>query len=435
VASGALTYYFTELRGLSLQWTGVAWLLFGIWNAINDPFFGWISDRTRSSLGRRLPYIRYGAPLFALSFILFWIELPGTQGNQSALFAQMLLALYLFDTLYTAIATSVYIMPYEMAISNQARSTIFLWKILLSVFWVAVPLILERTIKPDIGDLPGLALFRMVMIVLGIAMGGVVYLSSFFYREKRFTQAQEQLPFIKSLKECFSNRAFVIFETLSFTGIFAQTALMQGLWLYFDEINVPPAPLYSALAVGVILGVILWVNRRDAWGVKTCVRWMTLLFAAGCFLVLLFGRSTPLAALGFFLFGTGFAGGMYLIPLMNGDVIDIDEHRTGLRREGIYAGVNSFITKPAISVAQWAMLTILAAYGYNPDLAKGAQSFQAETGILVAWALPTGSLLLLCFLALRWYPLNGPTWEAIKRQLSVGHAEKERRYLREHLSG
>ena len=204
---------------------------------------------------------------------------------------------------------------------------------------------------------------------------------------------------------------------------------MQGLWLYFDEVNESPLPLYSALAVGAVLGLILWVDRRDAWGVKTCVRWMTLLFAAGCFLVLLLGRSVPLSALGFFLFGTGFAGGMYLIPLMNGDVMDIDEHRTGLRREGMYAGVNSFITKPAISLAQWAMLTILAAYGYDPSLAKGAQSFQAQTGILVAWALPTGSLLLLCFLALRWYPLSGSTWEAIKRKLSLEHVQKERRYL------
>jgi GPH family glycoside/pentoside/hexuronide:cation symporter len=75
-------------------------------------------------------------------------------------------------------------------------------------------LVLERTIKPDIGDLPGLALFRMVMIGLGIAMGAVIYLSSFFYREKRFTQGQKQLPFFKSLKECFPNRSFVIFETI-----------------------------------------------------------------------------------------------------------------------------------------------------------------------------------------------------------------------------
>jgi len=58
-------------------------------------------------------------------------------------------------------------------------------------------------------------------------------------------------------------------------------------------------------------------------------------------------------------------------------------------------------------------------------LAKGAQSFQAETGILVAWALPTGSLLLLCSLALRGYPLSGSTWEAIKGKLSLEHAQKE----------
>jgi GPH family glycoside/pentoside/hexuronide:cation symporter len=121
----------------------------------------------------------------------------------------MLLALFLFDTLYTAIATSVYIMPYEMAISNRARSSIFLWKILFSVFWVAVPLVLERTIKPDISDQAGLALFRLVMIVLGIGMGVVIYLSSFYYREKHFTRDQEQFPFFKSLKECFSNRALL----------------------------------------------------------------------------------------------------------------------------------------------------------------------------------------------------------------------------------
>lgn len=282
IASGAFTYYFTELRGLSLEWTGIAWLAFGIWNATNDPLFGWISDRTHSKLGRRLPYIRYGAPLFALSFILFWIDIPGTQSSQWELFLQMLLALFLFDTFYTAIATSVYIMPYEMAVSNQARSTIFLWKIIFSVFWVAVPLVIERTIKSDTGDLPGLALFRMTMIILGLTMGLIIYLSSFYYREKHFTQELSQFPFIKSLRVCFSNRAFIIFETISFTGIFAQTALMQGLWLYFDEVNNSPIPLYIALAIGVVLGVIFWFNRRDECGVKNRVRGMTLSFAMGC---------------------------------------------------------------------------------------------------------------------------------------------------------
>ena len=113
----------------------------------------------------------------------------------------------------------------------------------------------------------------------------------------------------------------------------------------------------------------------------------------------------------FFIFGIGFAGGMYQIPLMNGDVVDMDEQRTGLRREGMYAGVNSFITKPAISLAQAVLLWLLGAYGYDQALGKGLQSASAETGILMSWTLVPGLLLLLCFVVPRWYPLAGPAWE------------------------
>ena len=118
--------------------------------------------------------------------------------------------------------------------------------------------------------------------------------------------------------------------------------------------------------------------------------------------------------------------GMYLIPLMNGDVVDMDEHRTGLRREGMYAGVNCFITKPAISLAQAVVLWFLSGYGYDQALAKGSQSATAETGILMGWVLVPGVLLFLCFIALYWYPLDGAAWDGIKARLEEVHAEKER---------
>src|SRR5512138_3125999 len=58
---GALTYYFTIWRGLDQTLAGYIWILFGLWNAINDPLFGYLSDRTKHNLGRRIPYIRFGA--------------------------------------------------------------------------------------------------------------------------------------------------------------------------------------------------------------------------------------------------------------------------------------------------------------------------------------------------------------------------------------
>jgi GPH family glycoside/pentoside/hexuronide:cation symporter len=431
VAASALTYYFVKLRGLETGLAGIVWLIFGIWNAINDPLLGYISDRTRTKIGRRRPYIRYGSPLFALAFILFWVYLPGSEGHQNLLFIQMLVALFLYDTLYTSIATNIYIMPYEMAVSNKARSTIYIWKIIFMVFTLVVPMALER-FKPDVGDVAGIISFRWLMIGFGIGMAALIFASTFFYREKHFAQEQQQPPFFTAIKECFTNRSFVVFETISFTVIFAQTALMQGIWLYFDELQVPGLPLYVALAVGIVGGLLLWINRRDRWGIKASTRIMALVFALGCLALLLGGRHVIPAALGFLCFGFGFSGGMYLIPLMNGDVVDFDEHKTGLRREGMYAGINSLITKPAISIAQWALLAIITAFGYDQTLAKGTQSVSAQTGVLVGWVAPTGVLLLICFFALALYPLAGPGWEEIKKRLSALHREKEKSYLEEH---
>jgi len=427
VAGGALTYAFTKWRGLDPSLAAVIWIIFGIWNAVNDPLFGFISDRTRSALGRRKPYIRYGSIVFGSAFSCCWINFPGSMGNQTVLFIQMLGLLFLYDTLYTAIATSLYVMPFEMAVSNKARSGIFIWKIILNVPSMIVPMVLFDLIKPNPGETA--AMFQMVMIGIGIVMSILIFTSTFFYEEKNFTRQEVQPPFFTALVNCFKNRSFIIFEVISFTIIYVQAGLMQGVFYYFDEIGLSQIPLFAALGVGVLVGLVVFVGMREKWGVKNSVRAMALLFSIGCFIVLGFGRLLLPSILGFFCFGVGFSGGMYLIPLMNGDVVDMDEHRTGLRREGMYAGINSFITKPAISFANAVFLWILSAFQYDQTLPKGMQSPQAETGILTAWTLVPGILLFISFVVLHWYPLAGKEWDQIKSRLAKVHIDKEKKFL------
>jgi GPH family glycoside/pentoside/hexuronide:cation symporter len=415
----------------------VVWLIFGIWNAVNDPLFGYISDRTKSGLGRRIPYIRYGAPLIALAFIACWIAWPTpaltpyangawwTSPAQLSMFLQFIVALFIYDTLWTAIATSIYIMPYEMAVSNKARSGVFVWKVPFQLIANLAPLAIPF-IKPQPGDDP--TMFRALVIGLGVFLGVVVYASTYFYEEKHFQQDEPQPPFFKSLIECFKNKSFVVFEVLSFTVIYVQVALNQGLIYYFDEMKVSPLPIYGALFAGIFVGVALWVTTNPRWGVKRTMQVMCVLFALGC-LSLLLGRDVLPAMFGFLLIGFGFAGGMYLVPIMNGDVIDADEHRTGLRREGMYAGINSLITKPAASIATAVFLTTIDWFGYDKTLKAGLQSYEAQTGILLGWGLVPAVLLFLSFLSLFLYPLAGPAWEEIKTRLAQLHAEKEARHL------
>jgi Na+/melibiose symporter-like transporter len=98
------------------------------------------------------------------------------------------------------------------------------------------------------------------------------------------------------------------------------------------------------------------------------------MFGIGCGVGLLFPHQLIPMMIAFLLVGVGFAGGMYLIPLMNGDIIDADEHMTGLRREGMYAGVNSFVTKPAMRLAQAVFLGFLSRAGYDQSLTKGCRA-------------------------------------------------------------
>jgi glycoside/pentoside/hexuronide:cation symporter, GPH family len=427
VVSIGLTYYFTSFRGMDSGLAATVWLLFGIWNAVNDPLFGYISDRTKSALGRRIPYIRFGAPILGLAFVLCWINFGGAQASQTVMFIQMVILLFIFDSLYTAIATSIYVMPFEMAVSNKARSGIFIWKLIFSVFPLAVPLVLWGFIKPEPGSNP--LNFQLIMAAFGLVMAVLIFISTFFYKEMHFQQEEKQLPFFKSIVECFKNRSFIVFEVISFTVIYVQTSLMLGLNYYLAEFSIPAVALYAGLAAGIVGGVFLFVNVRERWGVKGCTMFMAAVFSLGCFTVLGLGHQVIPTIIGVFFFGIGFSGGMYLIPMMNGDVVDMDEHRTGLRREGMYAGVNSFITKPAISFANSIFIWFLTQNGYNFSGLTGTQSEQAETGILLGWVLVPGILLAVSFASLFLYPLTGKKWAEIKDQLSISHIEKEKRML------
>ena len=56
-----INFYYVDVLGLSTSVTGILWSIYGLWNAVNDPLMGQLSDRTRSKLGRRVPYVAFGA--------------------------------------------------------------------------------------------------------------------------------------------------------------------------------------------------------------------------------------------------------------------------------------------------------------------------------------------------------------------------------------
>ena len=73
-----LPIFYQDYLGLQAGWIATASLIYAVWNAINDPLFGYVTDSTRSRHGRRVPYMRYTTPLLALSFVLVWFAPSGS---------------------------------------------------------------------------------------------------------------------------------------------------------------------------------------------------------------------------------------------------------------------------------------------------------------------------------------------------------------------
>ncbi|MFW9913744.1 MAG: MFS transporter, partial [Candidatus Thorarchaeota archaeon] len=74
----AITFYYNVKLGLSEEWVSLAWLLFAFWNAINDPLFGILQERIDTDIGRRIPVLRFGAPIYTITFLICWFPFLGS---------------------------------------------------------------------------------------------------------------------------------------------------------------------------------------------------------------------------------------------------------------------------------------------------------------------------------------------------------------------
>ena len=236
ITFSAITFFYNAILGLSAELTGIAWLIFSVWNAINDPIFGFIEDHTKSEkYGRRIPYIRFGAPLYGVAFIFCWIPFASLT-NQLALCFNLIVVLFVFDTLFTILGLINYTLPAEMAISAKQRSNLLIYSSILSSISILLSFIISITLLTGNESTFNPSLFLIAMIVIAIISSLILFASSFYLKENKYTQLEEPLGMMDGLKETFKNKPFLIFEVSIFSFLLAQTILITALFYYLDYV-------------------------------------------------------------------------------------------------------------------------------------------------------------------------------------------------------
>ena len=433
IGLGTIDVYYIKVYGADPSLLALSWLFFIFWNMINDPLIGILEERTKTRWGRRIPYLRFGAIPYALSFILVWF--PFMQG-EFGLFLNHLLMLFIFDTFYSMTGLITFSLPAEMAITAKERTKITLFTVAFGAIgmisrWIMEPVFLA-------GDHPDQLAFQISVTIFGIISGLLIIVSSFLIKERLYTQNEEAFGFVESITETLKNKPFLIIEVAIFFMVIMTEMLFNGfVWLIdyvfvFSELTI--FFFIPALIILIVLGV--WANSKiGSWGLKNVMILGGLIAMVGYLMTFFIGLALnskvpfEVGSFGIAFIGLGLI--MFMVnqsPLM-GEAIDNDEIRTGKRRETTYSGVNALITKPAVSIAHSLLLGIIGLFGYQQDVDVSAQPETVATGVLIALTIVPIICIVIAIIALYFNPLEGEEWQAKKRHLQEVHMQKEKDYV------
>ncbi|RPI26264.1 MAG: MFS transporter, partial [Chloroflexota bacterium] len=166
VFGNRIQFYYVDVLGLNPAIAGVLWTLYGLWNAVNDPLMGQVTDRTRTRMGRRVPYVFLGAIPLGLSFFFLWTP-PGK--SPWLLAAYFIGILFIFDTLYSLVFIAYNSLFPEVAPTLKDRVDLLAVREILAT----IALLLAFILAPILSDAVGYIWMGAIMGLL-VAVGYLV---------------------------------------------------------------------------------------------------------------------------------------------------------------------------------------------------------------------------------------------------------------------
>lgn len=422
-----LPIFYQDYLGLSARWISIASIAYAVWNAVNDPLFGFITDNTRSKYGRRIPYLRFTAPFLALTFFMVWMA--PTQAEEPMVFVWMLVSMLLYDTCFTIVGLVQAALLPELSEYEDDRSALQVSMALSNLLGFVIGFMVPQLFRPKGGE--PLEPMRFAMLGAGLLGAALILLLSYKVRERpALTEGKPKISFRDYLAFTFTNKAAMVIIAENFMRIFVQAVIMGAVFYLADYLVKMNAILLMAwFLVPMIVGIALTTRVRRAIGVLATQQLYLVIGGVG--LCSIFFLPVSLIPFGLALAGFGMGGPEALTYVLLSQAIDEDELRSGQRREGAFFGTNALLTKPAQSLAIAIPPLILEATGFITRESNGGVPFlnQAESvlsGIRLYSGLIPGIAFLIGAAILFLYPIRGAYQRELEEKILALHAEQEK---------
>ncbi len=402
-----LLYFFTEVAKLPPGLAGSILMVGKISDAINDPIIGYWSDRTESrQWGRRHVWMLYGAIPFGILFFLQWIVPPlgDPTVNPWPLFAYYVAIGILFNLAYTAVNLPYTALTPELTQNYDERTSLNSFRFAFSIGGSILSVILVIILAGLITNVQH-QYFWIGLTCAVISTAPIYWCIVGTHREamaaesRRLSQPpQPRIPLGEQLRIVFSNRAFLYVIGIYLCSWLA-VQLTAANMKYFVESWLQMSPQVANTVILAVQGtalVMLFVWNAVSQSVgKKAVYFMGM----GCWIVAQVGLFVLQPGQVGLMYGLAIVAGVgvstaYLIPWsMLPDVIELDELKTGQRREGIFYAFMVLLQKIGLALGLLLVGLALEWSGY-----MGGASEQPASALL-AIRIVVAPLPMVCLVA------------------------------------
>lgn len=426
------TFYFS-IVGINILLITIGFIIWSIWNSLNDPILGYISDRTHTRWGRRRPFIMISLiPLGIIMLLLFTPPLIFGISDETSNFLYFLIIIIIFEFFYTMFNLNMYSLFPEVFITEKERTEANNIRQVLIIFGLIFTFILPGLIIPDATNSQYLQHFMIFGILIGIIVisGGIISLKFGLKERTEFIDDYKKAPGLKdSLKYCLKNKSFMCYIPAEIANWFVYGMLAVIVILYAKFVLKVHDTLIQALLLGIaflsaiLFITILWkpivkkLGLRKTWLISMSIWIITLI-------PLMFIQDMIAGMVLFFFIGMGLAGSLFIIDLIISDIIDEDEVKTGVRREAGYYGINAFFSRLSsifVFLAIGIVFTYTGWFVYEPEKVTPDVIF----GLRILMAIFPSIALIIAIIAIYNYPLDGLRLAQVKKELQKIHENKK----------
>ena len=430
--------FLTNAAGLSPLAAGTVLMIGKVWDAVNDPMVGVLSDRTQSRWGRRYPWMILASIPFGVTFFLNWL-VPSWE-DVGARFWYYVIVSVLFQVFFTAVNLPYTTLTAEMTQDYDERTELTTFRLAFSVTGAVLALALGIPVSMIIADT------QQQYAVLGAVCGILSVLPIYWCVFGTYRQAQEQtreaqahaiegsedIPFGQQLRLVFSNRPFLfvigiyLFSWLALQITASIIPFYVTFWMGLDSyFPVALAVQGTAIIMMFVCGAISkQVGKRGLYFIGTGL-W--LIVQIGLFFLQpgQVGFMYFLCILASFGVATAYVVPWSILP----DVIELDELRTGQRREGMFYAFMTLLQKIGLALGLFLVGLSLEWAGFISATDAQPLPQQPESALLaIRFAMgPLPMVLLIGGLILAYfYPITKEVHAEILLQLKQRKEEQLR---------